>query len=339
MTSTLITSLLLAVLYLFIVRFVDMNEKEPLWAMLLLFILGGIGAVIVSVGLSHALVGASIWVTAATNELVKFMGIGAGVAVLVIYGQRRGWEEFNGVMDGIVYGTCAGLGFGVGEQAVHQLTVPIASLDIPGMEVGAFTGFWKLALSGLADGIFGAIIGAGFGASSRMKSAALRGIVPVFSLIGAVVMDGLYGTLKFGNSLGDSGQVRQYVALFIPLLLIVAVAVYALAAERGAIGKELDSELQTGAVGAEDLALLKNVVKRQLAYTKAFFSFKLGLFFGLRDLHNLQVQLAFAKARLAGESDLKRRAEVEAEVGRIRVALVERGRALGLTGAVAGGMS
>ena len=45
--------------------------------------------------------------------------------------------------------------------------------------------------------------------------------------------------------------------------------------------------------------------------------------------------LAFAKARLAGESDLKRRGEVEAEVGRIRAALVERRRALGLTGAVA----
>lgn len=339
MTSTLITSLLLAVLYLFIVRFVDMNEKEPLWAMLLLFILGATGAVIVSLGLSHVLVGSSIWVTAATNELVKFMGIGAGVAVLVIYGQRRGWEEFNGTMDGVVYGTCAGLGFGLGEQAVHQLTVPIASLDIPGMQVGMFTGFWKQALSGLADGIFGAIIGAGFGASAGMKSPALRGLIPVFSLIGAIVMDGLYGTLRHGNSLGDSNEIRMYVALFIPLFLIVIVVVYALATERGAIGKELDSELQTGAVGAEDLALLKNVVKRQLTYTKAFFSFKLGFFFGLRDLHNLQVQLAFAKARSSGESDPQRKANVEAEVARIRAALVERRRALGLGNAVVGGVS
>jgi hypothetical protein len=341
MTSTLITSLLLAVLYLFIVRFIDMNEKEPLWAMLLLFILGALGSILVSVGLSRVLLQTSIWTTAVTNELVKFMGIGAGVAVLVAYGQRRGWEEFNGTMDGIVYGTCAGLGFGVGEQAVHELTVPISTLAIPGMPVGAFTGFGKLALSGLADGIFGAIIGAGFGASARMKSAALRGVIPVFSLIGAIVTDGLYGTLRFGNSLGDSGSTRQWIALFIPLFLIAVVAIYALAAERGAISKELDSEVQTGAVGADDLVLLKSVVKRQLAYTKAFFSFKLGFFFGLRDLHNLQVQLAFAKARLGGESDPKRRADVEAEIGRIRAALVERRRALGLAGgaAMAGGVS
>jgi hypothetical protein len=81
-------------------------------------------------------------------------------------------------------------------------------------------------------------------------------------------------------------------------------------------------------------------MKRQLAYTKAFFSFKLGFFFGLRELHNLQVQLAFAKARLGGESDPKRKANVEAEVGRIRAALIEKRRALGLApagAALAGG--
>ncbi len=86
-----------------------------------------------------------------------------------------------------------------------------------------------------------------------MKSAALRGVVPVLSLIAAIVTDGLYGTLRFGNSLGDSGALRSWIALFIPLLLIAVVAVYALASERGAIHKELDSELATGAVGAEDL--------------------------------------------------------------------------------------
>ncbi len=122
MTSTLITTLLLAVLYLLIVRFVDMNEKEPLWAMLLLFVLGAGGAVLVTLGLSRVLLDLRPGRRRRPSELVKFMAIGAGVGVLVAYGQRRGWEEFNGTMDGIVYGTCAGLGFGVAEQAIHQLT-------------------------------------------------------------------------------------------------------------------------------------------------------------------------------------------------------------------------
>jgi hypothetical protein len=45
MTSTLISTLLLAILYLGVVRFVDMNEKEPLWAMLMVLFLA-IGAVV-----------------------------------------------------------------------------------------------------------------------------------------------------------------------------------------------------------------------------------------------------------------------------------------------------
>lgn len=326
MTSTLISTLLLAVLYLSVVRFVDMNEKEPLWAMLMVFALGALGAVATSLGVNQSTFGLNLWASAAVKELVKFLAIGAGVGVLVAYGQRRGWEEFNGTMDGIVYGTCGGLGFGVGEQLVNQLT--FTALSIPGLEVSQVGSFGKLALSGLSDGVVGAIIGAGFGLASEAKAPVLRAVVPVSSLIGAVIADALYHQLRHGNALGDSGALRANLALGVPVLLIGMVAAYALLSERRAIHGQLDDELATGAVGPADLPLLKSVIARQMAYLKAFFSFKLGYFFGLRNVHNLQVQLAFAKSRLAGESDPTRRARVDAEVAKIRATLVERRRAL-----------
>ncbi|MBI3204065.1 MAG: PrsW family intramembrane metalloprotease [Myxococcales bacterium] len=326
MTSTLISTLLLAILYLSVVRFVDMNEKEPLWAMLMVFVFGALGAVATSLGINQSTLGLNLWASASIKELVKFLAIGGGVGVLVAYGQRRGWEEFNGTMDGIVYGTCGGLGFGVGEQLVNQLT--FAAISIPGMAVSQVGSFGKLALSGLSDGVVGAIIGAGFGLASEAKAPVLRAVVPVTSLVFAVVADALYHLLRHGNALGDSGALRANLALGVPVLAIGAVAAYALMAERHAIHGQLDDELGTGAVGPSDLPLLKSVVARQLVYAKAFFSFKLGYFFGLRNVHNLQVQLAFAKARLAGESDPARRARVDAEVAKIRAALVERRRAL-----------
>jgi RsiW-degrading membrane proteinase PrsW (M82 family) len=330
MTSTLVSTLLLAVLYLLIVRFVDMNEKEPLWAMLMQFALGGIAGVVITFISGKLMLDLNLWASAAIDEVVKFLAIGAGVGVLVAYGQRRGWEEFNGTMDGIVYGTCAGLGFGVGEQLVHEMT--FVSLTIPGLEAAPIAGFGKLALSGLADGVVGAIIGAGYGAASESRSPALRSALPVVSLLVAIAADGAYGVLRHGNSLGDSGALRANAALFIPLGLLVVVAIYALSQERGAIGKYLDDEVQTGAVGADDLPLLKSVLRRQMAYLKAFLSMKLGFFFGLRSLHNLQVQLAFAKARQSGESDPTRRARVDGEVEKIRATLVQQRKALGLAG-------
>jgi len=330
MTSTLVSTLLLSVLYLAIVRFVDMNEKEPLWAMLMVFFLGAAGATLTALVATNTMLGLNLWATAAIKELVKFLAIGAGVGVLIAYGQRRGWEEFNGTMDGIVYGTCGGLGFGVAERLVNGLTV--ANVSIPGLEVAQVASFGKLALSGLADGVVGAIIGAGFGLASEAKAPALRAVVPVMSLIGAVIADGAYQVLRHGNALGDSGALRANVALGAPVLFIVVVAAYALMQERGAIHKNLDDEVQTGAVGAADLPLLKSVISRQLAYAKALFTFKIGFYFGLRSLHSLQVQLAFAKARLASESDPTRRARVDAEVAKIRAEALQRRRALGLEG-------
>ena len=326
MTSTLISTLLLALLYLAVVRFVDMNEKEPRWAMLMVFAFGALGAAAPSVGINQSTLGLNLWASASVRELVKFLAIGAGVGVLVAYGQRRGWEEFNGTMDGIVYGTCGGLGFGVGEQLINQLT--FSAISIPGLAVSEVASFGKLALSGLSDGVVGAIIGAGFGLASEAKAPVARALLPVAALVGAVLADAAHQLLKHGNALGDSGALRSNLALGAPGLLIGAVAVYALTAERHAIHGHLDDEVQTGAVGAADLPLLKSVVARQVAYAKAFASFKLGYFFGIRSVHNLQVQLAFAKARLAKESDPERRVRVDGEVAKIRAALVERRRAL-----------
>src|SRR5687768_7992738 len=133
MASTLITTALMIAMYIAIVRFVDMNEKEPLWAMLMFFAFGAILAALL-VKLQPAELELSVLPQAASKELVRFFAIGAGVAALAVVGHLRGWQEFNGTMDGVVYGTTAGLGFGTGEQLVHELM--IGSIAIPGVKVG-----------------------------------------------------------------------------------------------------------------------------------------------------------------------------------------------------------
>ena len=82
MTSTLITTLLLAIIYLAIVRFVDMNEKEPLWAMLLVFGLGAGSGVAITMIASQGALELNPWASASIKELVKFLAIGAGVGVM-----------------------------------------------------------------------------------------------------------------------------------------------------------------------------------------------------------------------------------------------------------------
>jgi protease PrsW len=319
MTSTLLTTALMLVMYIAIVRFVDMNEKEPLWAMLLFFVVGAALAAALT-GLQPAELELSVMPSAAAQEVVRFLAIGAGVAALAVIGQIRGWQEFNGTMDGVVYGTTAGLGFGTGKQLVSELM--IGTISLPGVEVGVLSGFGTALLGGLAHGVFGAIIGAGIGAAADTRSPLLRGILPAFGLGAAIVAHVLHGTLGRGNAFGgNEGLIRSQIALFMPLFAIALVAGYALWRERRAIRIQLEPELSTGAVTAEELALLKSVARRETAYLKALLTFQLGTLATMKSLHNRQVQLAFTKDQAARESDPARRARLDTEINNLRAAI------------------
>ena len=86
MTTTLAVTLLVAAMYLLGVRLIDFNEKEPLWAVLLLFGCGLAAAVLMLVAANvagAAFVELDPIAGALSTELLRFFGIGAGIAVLV----------------------------------------------------------------------------------------------------------------------------------------------------------------------------------------------------------------------------------------------------------------
>jgi protease PrsW len=319
MISTLVTTLLMAVIYLAIVRFADMNEKEPLWAMLLFFVGGAVLAALTRL-VAPADIELTVLPAAATKELARFLAIGAGVGVLAVIGQIRGWHDFNGTMDGVVYGTTAGLGFGTGERVLQELVV--GTLSVPGVEVGMFSGFGRAALGGLAHGVFGAIAGAGIGAAADTRSPVLRALLPIIGLFSAIGAHAGYLVLGRGNALsGTEGLIRSWAALLLPVLVIAVVIAYALARERSAIRTQLADELHAGTVTSDELSLLGNAIARELTYMKLTAGFKLGALASLKALHNRQVQLAFTKDQAARERDPERRARLDAEIDKLRAAI------------------
>jgi hypothetical protein len=87
--------------------------------------------------------------------------------VLGAVARWRGWSEVNGLLDGVVYGAAAGLGTATGAAFTLELLVgasPVGRSPSGGATLAGVT------LSGLAQGLFGAIIGAGFGAAVRLAS-------------------------------------------------------------------------------------------------------------------------------------------------------------------------
>jgi RsiW-degrading membrane proteinase PrsW (M82 family) len=313
-------SLLIAVIYLAVVRFMDINEKEPLWAVGLLFSLGAVFAAILLTVSSPVLELNVLW-ESVSEELAKFAAFALGAVALAGVARSRGWSEINGLMDGIVYGTAVGFGFATGEAFVRELYFGGAlSGPIAG---GPLAALWSTALSGLSEGLFGAIIGAGLGAAVGARSAARRVGYPIAGLLGAIVVHALYLVLAEGNAFGGSAAlVRTWAALLIPLLLVVGVVVYALVTERRIIREELEDEAQSGTVTPDELRLLRSFVARRSANTRKLLGGDFDGWLASRSLQNRQVQLALAKNRVAGETDPAGRVASEAEVERLRASVL-----------------
>ena len=115
-------AVVVAAIYLALVRFMDLNEKEPLWAVGLLFALGAVSAVVLPL-LSGSVVLelSTIWGPVA-EEAAKFVAFAAGAIALGMVARSRGWSEINGLMDGVVYGTAVGFGYATGEAFVRELS-------------------------------------------------------------------------------------------------------------------------------------------------------------------------------------------------------------------------
>ncbi|MCC7349097.1 MAG: PrsW family intramembrane metalloprotease [Phycisphaerales bacterium] len=313
-------AVIVAIIYLILVRLADMNEKEPLWAVAVVFLFGFVGAIILMFAVDSITLEFNVWASAIWEEVVRFLALFAGMLALNAFAQSRGWSEMGGMMDGIVYGATAGLGFAVGQSFVHDVMMPAHAGPLAAVMAPSFgTLVWTTALKGLADGLFGAIMGAFFGAAAYRHTAIERIIYPIVGLIVAIAAHYGYRNLAYGNALGGSnGMIRLWIALLIPLAFIVALIIYSLAWEKHAIREELAGEADGGTVTGDELAILGGTAARKSRYLGMLLSGRYRDYVASRALANWQVELAMTKRRLGREQDPRRRQMLEAEVGRIR---------------------
>lgn len=336
--STLATTLLVIVVYFWVVRVLDMNEKEPLWAMTLLFVLGGLASLALPVLVPPEVLELRLTPSAVVKELARFGAAGFGIYALTVYGRIRGWQEFNGTMDGVVYGACAGLGFAVAAEV--RAEVLFGAVPLPGASTSLFAGFGRIALRGLADGMLGAIVGAGIGAATEARSPVLRAALPVVALGAAVVAHIGYVTLAHGNALGGaSGLIRSYIAMGLPVAALALTVLFALSAERAAIRRQLPAEQQAGVITAEELATVQSVLARTRLYWGQLLRGRVTRWSRLRALHNRQVQLALVKDKAARQADPAARLELEQDVDRLRRHVLECRRMVESAGSSGGAAS
>jgi hypothetical protein len=122
--ASVIVGLVPAIAYAGFVIWLDRHEREPWWLLLLSFMWGAIPGVIIALiaqtlldipttwvlaqaSLAYEIVGSSLWAPI-TEEIAK----GLGVILIMVLAHR----EIDSILDGIIYGALAGLGFAFTED-------------------------------------------------------------------------------------------------------------------------------------------------------------------------------------------------------------------------------
>jgi RsiW-degrading membrane proteinase PrsW (M82 family) len=191
-----LASLMPSLVAIVILWWLDRYEKEPLWLLSIVFFWGAVPTIILSIlaqlfvdppleaALGHSilypLANMSI-VAPVTEETFKALIL---LAIYLLY--RR---EFNGIMDGILYGALVGFGFSIVEDVFYLMR----SLGGDGgwAEWGATVAL-RIGLYNLNHSLFAASVGVGLGLASEASRRWKRWLYPVLGWLVAITLHGIH---------------------------------------------------------------------------------------------------------------------------------------------------
>lgn len=240
-----LAALIPTLVYVAVLWWLDKYEKEPWGLFLAAFLYGCVPAVLFSILFELALSGGgvsdSVLLAPVVEELFK------GAAVLMIFFLWR--REFDGVLDGIVYGAVVGLGFAMVENLLYFLRE----------EGDPSVILLRSFLFGLNHAFFTAFTGASLGLSrlSRRRSAWLLW----FPLgVGAAIT--FHAIHNAAVQMGCLGLTMAALVDWGGVAVIVVVAVLSWRQERRWIEQELSEEVAGALLAEADFRALLSLRRR-----------------------------------------------------------------------------
>ncbi len=335
--GTLVVAALLAIvpslLYLLVLNAIDRYEKEPWTIMISCIVMGGVLAPLLSAG-ALALAGRGPELTpsfaprpSGADPLVAIVEevIKGGLLLLLINLIR---DEFDDVLDGIVYGAALGAGFGAAESFIYAAG---------GTSVLSGGTIVALLIAGLNHAFYTAVFGGILGYARHVAEQGSRFAVITLGFATAVLLHALHDALPtilsrvLGQPDAAIGTLTRILADLINVLGLITLAVaiwWALRREARIVRTHLRPELESGVISKVDydtIASLRQRLGRQRALLRGqggFASVRT-----LRRLYATEGELAFHNRRLAVRHRKRptemRADELRDEVRRLRRALGE----------------
>jgi len=288
--------------YAVIVLTADRHEPEPLWALGLALLWGG-GVAIFGALIVEVIAGVIVALSAGT-DVAGIVGMVAvapfveeamkGVGLLVVLVALR--RQFDGVVDGIVYGAMIGLGFAAVENIGYY-----GNAVAGGAASGAVSFALRGVVSPFAHSLFTAMTGIGCGVMRERRRGVLAWTAPVLGFCAAVLLHLMWNgsALLTGMLFGDEWilpWVGAYALGWVPLFgCFVTVASICIYRERRILCEELAEEVAIGALTSEEYQDVTSPMRRLRFKLRSLRSGGIEGYVGARVFARMATRLALSK--------------------------------------------
>lgn len=277
-------------IYPIFLYWMDRYEKEPLHLILAAFVWGFIPAAILSL-ISQLIFGAPFLILDETGALSNVVGavflapiteeFFKGLAVFAIMLLWR--NEFDGVFDGIIYGSVVGFGFAAIENILYFLDGD-ATLFI-----------FRAVVFGLNHAFFTSLTGIGLGIARHARNNFARLAAPFVGLLAAMFAHFVHNSATtFSEELPGLFCVAGLNA-WGGAILVFGVMILAIRRERVWITEQLRDEVARKTLTANDFQIVSSPIRRYSARLSALLNGGPTAFYRLGQYFHVLTELAYKK--------------------------------------------
>jgi RsiW-degrading membrane proteinase PrsW (M82 family) len=287
-------------LYIALVLWIDRYEGEPLWMLATAFLWGAFIATFAAFFLNTT---AQLIVSAVANASAgeAFAAVisapiveesGKACILFIFFFWKK--DEFDGVIDGVVYASMAALGFAMSENILYYGKAAAAGGG------GALTATFILRgfFAPFSHPLFTSMTGIGLGLARQSTNLAIKIITPIVGLLMAIFMHSIWN----GSAVLGGGVVFMltYILVMVPAFFIMLIVISLSLRREGQVVREfLVTDLQRGFLTQEEYKQLGSIIGRMGSSFNALSSSGYKGWRARMRFNQLASELAFHRSRVS----------------------------------------
>lgn len=249
-------------LYIALVLWIDRYEAEPLWMLATAFFWGALIATFFAFLLNTG-TGGAVALLAGEQAGEAFSAVisapiveetGKALILFIFFFWKK--DEFDGVIDGIVYASMSAIGFAMTENILYYGRAALGgggALTVSFIIRGFFAPF--------SHPLFTSLTGIGLGLARQSTNTAVKLITPVIGILMAIFMHSIWnGSAVFG---GGGLFLITYIVVMVPAFIIMLIVIGLALRREGQVVREfLVIDLERGFLTSEEYKQLGSILGR-----------------------------------------------------------------------------